>query len=377
MTELVVCRAPGDELSEFGGLLLSRPPREVDVVAVFAHPRVPDLAAGEARFRAACRAAGAREARLLPFAHLEHDPVDPRLIAAHLCELGQYTRIYTHSIQDPRPLCQRTAAAVGRAASTVWTTAGGGGVDEIEQGSPHAFERRLALLAEHYPDLLAEDWIQARDLRAVHLLQQHPGERLYRYFAGYVDWHVGDFDYCRPWELETSAYERRRYAAELDALRRFPWQTLVEVGACEGAFTERLLAAFPERRVIAVEPDPFFFTSLQQRLGGRAELYQADASAAGELACDVVFMSSTVYYLWKIPYPMLRNARYVVVSHATRYHRDRLDPVLRAQGFVALHEDVVPACVEPMEGILEVKYGTEIKTWQRCAAAPGQGRSSH
>src|SRR5512142_2485059 len=126
MTDLLVCRAPGDELADFGGLLLSRPPGAMDVIAVAAHPLQPASGDGERVLQAAAKAAGARSARLLPFAHLERDPLDPRLIAEALGPLDHYERIYTHSVQDPRPLCARIAAAVGLCAPVVWTLAGGG-----------------------------------------------------------------------------------------------------------------------------------------------------------------------------------------------------------------------------------------------------------
>jgi hypothetical protein len=365
MTDLLVCRAPGDELADFGGLLLSRPPGGLDLVAVAGHPLRPARAEGERVLQAAGRAAGVREARLLSFAHFAHDPVDPALIAEALGPLDGYRHIYTHSVQDPRPLCARIAAAVGSRAQEVWTVAGGGVVDQVIRSPAAQFARRMALLSEHYPDLLAEDLIAARELRDVLLLQRHAGDHLYRYFRGYVEWHPGEFDYASPWALESSAYEERRYAAELEVLHRFPWQRLVEVGACEGAFTERIRAAFPERQVIAFEPDPWFFERLRRRVGESAETRRRDAEAAGAVPCDVLLFSSAIYYLWKMPYRMLRNARHVVVSHARRFHRDRLDNFFLAQGFETIHRAEVPACVEPMEGILEVKYGTEIRVWRR------------
>lgn len=365
MTELVVCRSPGDELAEFGNVLLSRPPGEVEVVAATAHPLQPAHADGEAILQSAARAAGARQARLLPFAHLPQDPIHPGLIAEALGPLDHYQRVYTHSVQDPRPLCARIAAAVGARAQEVWTPAGGGAVDEVLRCPKTAFERRLALLSEHYADLLEEGRIEPWRLRDTDLFQRHPGVNLHRYFRICVDWHMGEFASGQPWDLETSAYEQRRHEAELAVLYLFPWECLVEVAACEGAFTERLCNAFPSRQVIACEPDPFFFASLERRLAGRADLRRIDAEAAGEIPCDVLFMSSAIYYLWKMPYPMLRNARHVVVSHAARYHRGQLDNVLLSQGFELMHRATVPACVEPMEGILDVKYGTEIKVWRR------------
>lgn len=365
MTDLLVCRAPGDELAEFGGLLLTCAPGDMDVVAVAGHPLRPSHTEGERVLQAAARAAGVRRARLLPFAHFAHDPVDPALIAEALGPLDGYARIYTHSVQDNRPLGARIAAAVGSRVPEVWTAAGGGAVDQVIRSPSAQFARRMALLSEHYADLLAEDLIPARELRDTLLLQRHAGDRLYRYFRGYVEWHPGEFDYTQPWSLESSAYEERRYAAELEILHRFPWQRLVEVGACEGAFTERICAAFPGRDVIAFEPDPWFFERLRHRMEGRAETRRGDAEAAGAVECDALLFSSAIYYLWKMPYRMLRNAHHVVVSHARRFHRDRLDHLFLAQGFDAIHRAEVPACVEPMEGILEVKYGTEIRVWRR------------
>ncbi len=370
MKTLVVCCTPGDELGTFGNLLVSLPRGSFDVCAAFSHPLLPVHAEGEAVFTAACRALGARAARLLPFACLD-DAVDLSALMEALGGLEGYDRVYTHSVQASRPLAARLAAAVGHSAAEVWTRAAGGRVDEQITATEQGFARRLRLLERHYPDLLVEGYIAARDLRNVDLYQRQSGAGLYRYYRGYVDWHVDDFDYHDPWDLGDSDYEQARHEAELSVLERFPWASLVEVAACEGAFTHRLCERFPGRRIVAVEPDRFFFDSLTQRVGRCAELHRGDAECAGDLDCDVVFLSSAIYYFKRMPYRMIRRAKYVVLSHSLPYHRERLDPFMRAQGFEVIQQAALPPRIEPMEGILEVKYGTDIKVWGRTGRGVG------
>ncbi len=44
---------------------------------------------------------------------------------------------------------------------------------------------------------------------------------------------------------------------------------IVEIGACDGTFTEKLANRFPKARIIAVEPVPSLFAAAQERLQGR------------------------------------------------------------------------------------------------------------
>lgn len=366
MAGLIVCRSPGDEAALFGALPLARPEETFDLLAVFAHPLRPAHGEGEGALRRAAAELGIRNVRLLPFAHREEDGVAPETIAAHLPELDKYERIYTHPVQNPRPLARRVAAAVGLRRSEVWTAAAGGAVDEIVQLPPAAFARRLDILNRHYPDLLEADLVSPRELRSVDLFQKVAGRSLYRYYRGYLAWRPDAFDYSQPWDLETSPYERERYDAELEVLSRLPWRSLTEVGACEGAFTERLIERFPGRRIVAYEPDRYFLRTLRRRVGGRAEVREGDCEAAGREPCDLLFVSSLIYYCPHLPYGMLETpAEHVVVSHAPRYHREILDPAFLARGFVRTARESVPPRIEAMEGLLEVRYGTEIAVWRR------------
>jgi hypothetical protein len=366
MATLIVCRAPGDEVADFAGLILARPNETFAVAAVFAHPLLPDRHAGEAALRLAAGALGVAETWLLPFAHLEGDAIDPELIARHLPDMSRFQRVYTHAVQDSRPLARRVAAAVGSCRQEVWTTASGGEVTESVRCRPALFARRLDVLNRHYPDLLTAGLIPAEKLRNIDLFQRVNGESLYRYFRGYLDWRVNSFDYRQPWGLESSPYEQERYAAEMRVLASLPWQCMIEIGACEGAFTEMLCARFPDRTIIACEPDDHFFSSLQARVGDRAVVRQADCEAAGAEPCDLLFISSLIYYCPHFPYRMFKTpAEYVVVSHAPRYHRESLDPALQANGFRCLSRETTAPKVEEMEGLLEIRYGTEIARWQR------------
>lgn len=363
MKNLIVCRAPGDEVAAFGGLILAQPEARFDVIAVFAHPLQGENEHGQRILERACAELNVTQARLLPFAFIDESQ-DVGLISEALGDLSGYARVYTHSVQDASRLAQYAAAATGAMCQQVWTLAGGGVVDETVTNAGAVFQRRLDILNRHYADLLREDHINPATLRNVDLFQRIDGASLFRYFKGTLDWHANEFDYAHPWDLETSAYERMRYAAELETLSGLPWSRLIEVGACEGAFTQVLLERFPDRDIVAYEPDRHFYERLCRRVGARAKTRCADGEAAGTEPCDVLYLSSAIYYFWRLPYRMLaQRPRYVVASHAARYHRERLDPMLRAAGYVLKSERDVLARVEPIEGVLSTRYGTNIKVW--------------
>lgn len=364
MKSLVVCRSPGDEVAAFGGLIMAKPEVRFDVVAVFGHPLCSDWEQGRRILENACADLNVKNVRLLPFAHLD-EPLELGLITEALGDLSGYARVYTHSVQERSRLAQCTAAAVGASRDQVWTLAGGGMIDETVAYHGAVFQRRLDILNRHYADLLREEFIDPGGLRNVDLFQQMHGASLFRYFKGTLDWRANEFDYAQPWDLETSEYERARYAAELEVLSELPWRRLVEIGACEGAFTHALVERFPDREVVAYEPDRHFYERLCKRVGARAQVRCADGEAAGAEACDVLYLSSAIYYFWRLPYRMLATRpRYVVASHAQRYHRERLDPMMHACDYVLETERDVPARVEPVEGILATRYGTNIKVWR-------------
>ncbi|MFC8828228.1 hypothetical protein ACFT9I_23110 [Streptomyces sp. NPDC057137] len=86
-----------------------------------------------------------------------------------------------------------------------------------------------------------------------------------------------------PWEFGSSPYEKDRLdatAAWILGHRAETGESLVEVGACEGALTHRLIAA--GRTVHATEPNPLFRTRLAEAVRG-TETVRVSAQDLAEL----------------------------------------------------------------------------------------------
>ena len=185
-----------------------------------------------------------------------------------------------------------------------------------------------------------------------------PHERI-RTFMGLPQVSVSD-----PWFLASSDYEEERYQLELCALDRVPWNTLVEVGACVGAFTLRLLEAYPDRTITACEPYEPFARELEARVKGRARVLPIGADQAVPES-DVLFASSCLYYVRPFPVTLLNHrATYCVLSHCYRYQKRIVEPCMRAMGHELVSEDELPARVEDSYGLLDVKDGTVIQVWR-------------
>ncbi|QHZ00266.1 hypothetical protein SSPS47_34770 [Streptomyces sp. S4.7] len=106
-------------------------------------------------------------------------------------------------------------------------------------------------------------------------------ERLFALLASLDDEAASIAD---PWEFGSSAYEKDRLdatAAWVLGHRDATGESLVEVGACEGALTHRLVAA--GCAVHATEPNPLFRTRLEKAVGG-TETVRVSAEELADLA---------------------------------------------------------------------------------------------
>lgn len=108
-------------------------------------------------------------------------------------------------------------------------------------------------------------------------------------------WSRGD-----PWQLETSSFERERYAQLSAVLDRSHYPRALEIGCGAGAFT-RLLAPRTER-LLAVDVSTTAIAAAQSRYGDMepiefraANIMDYDPKAEGPW--DLIVMSETIYYL--------------------------------------------------------------------------------
>jgi SAM-dependent methyltransferase len=129
-----------------------------------------------------------------------------------------------------------------------------------------------------------------------------------------VDWH----DWFRRWETQQEGYvpEREaRFAMMLDVLSALlPAQFVaLDLASRPGSISQRLLAHFPEARVIAVDMDPVMLAIGQGALGtvgGRLRWIQADLASSdwlrtlGDARIDAVLSATALH--WLEPEPLAR-----------------------------------------------------------------------
>jgi hypothetical protein len=107
------------------------------------------------------------------------------------------------------------------------------------------------------------------------------------------------------------------------------------------------------------------YEQLRQRLGATAEIIHGGAEDVSG-ACDVLFVSSVLYYLKKFPSGLLRvPCERLVVSHLREYHDTVVTPVLCSAGWVCESRRELAPRIEPFCGFLVRKDGTEVAVWRR------------
>jgi hypothetical protein len=177
-------------------------------------------------------------------------------------------------------------------------------------------------------------------------------------------------DASDPWYLGSSDYEEARYRLELSVLSNLHWTSLVEIGACVGAFTLRLIELFPGRQITACEPYEPFVNALRIRLGQRARVIHRGADETVPQA-DVIFASSCLYYARPFPIKLLRiRAKYYVFSHCHRYQKGVIEPCMTALNYELLSEEELPARVEAAYDLADVKDGTVVQVWRGEPSSP-------
>jgi len=108
-------------------------------------------------------------------------------------------------------------------------------------------------------------------------------------------WKRGD-----PWELETSDFERKKYARLIAMLNQSKYARILEIGCGAGAFT-RLLAPMAQR-LIALDVSSSAIAAARAAQGSFKEVEfrvanVMDYDPKAEGPWDLIVMSETVYYL--------------------------------------------------------------------------------
>lgn len=107
-----------------------------------------------------------------------------------------------------------------------------------------------------------------------------------------------------PWDFETSGYEAAKYAATLEALPRFAYDSAFEIGCSIGVLTEKLAARC--ERLFAIDVNEKALAQAQQRCANLPQVHLQKMQIPDEFPAekfDLIIVSEVGYYLsvedWK------------------------------------------------------------------------------
>jgi len=355
---LVVVAHPMDETLFFSTVCAG-----ADVIAVREEGGPEWSEKRTAAFHAACEALGARRGEVRGLTGLKG--------------LGDYARVYTHSPQEDSAWHREVCLAVSREYGTLRVPAlsacptEGGLLDE------ESFLRKLSVLDGPYGEGggCASPLGGLPGVEAFTRVEREDVVRTLSLTKPEIHAELAD-----PWCFATSPYERERYEltarllGEL-ATRGAAPKHIIDLGACEGRMTERLLESFPGARVEAVESEPHFSARLRERLGGEARVRVVEASALEvPLEADLVVMAEVLYYL---PSESLRglvgrvSARHLLTSYGGGFGEE-VAALLREAGWREELSGTVPTRLEPVDGVSSPLWirraGTEVRLWSRATS---------
>jgi SAM-dependent methyltransferase len=128
-----------------------------------------------------------------------------------------------------------------------------------------------------------------------------------------------------PWNFETDAYNAMRFDKIVDAIRRVPHRSILDVGCAEGHLTRRLCAI--GERVVAIEVSPTA-AARARKAAATAEVIQTTLDEAEfDQRFDLVLCAETIYYS-SDPVAVVRKlnslGHFILVTY-TNYEGDELD----------------------------------------------------
>ena len=133
-----------------------------------------------------------------------------------------------------------------------------------------------------------------------------------------------------PWDFGTSRYELDRLDASTTWVCKWVYprvHSIVEVGACEGALTERLLGA-GFSRIVACEPNGEFRDRMVARLNDRVEVRDStlEALSQGGPNADFYVLSEVLYYVADLAVLNRLPTKRLLVSANEQYVRKVVEP---------------------------------------------------
>lgn len=168
-----------------------------------------------------------------------------------------------------------------------------------------------------------------------------------------------------PWGLCGSSYESRRHGSEFELLDDVSWMSLVEVGACTGVFTRRLINAYSDRQIVAVENNELFLAQLRAMSDSSLNVFEGSIFDYKTTA-DVFVLSSCIYEMPAFPTHVFNLARTAILtSHRGDFERNVVAEICAAHGWRLHASREVPPAIEIYCGEPIMRDGSLANLWVR------------
>lgn len=384
MKNLLVVAFPGDEVVYFGGLLLqTRKHTDWTIVVVLNNPIEEEKEGIMPYFNNSCIFLGAKKVISLDLSEMQIPLYSIDMIVEKLQSISAFNfdNIFTYNVIEEVLERQITAVAVAKVFDKIHVRSMGGKSNLIIKLSEAELNKKINLINVNYGKRIARRKnIYGSEIKDIEAYQVFDSKDILKYYYENLSLPIYDFleepklttsikreifkDNEDPWDLRKSLYESERYSMELKSLDYINWNKIIEAGACEGYFTKMILNKYPDREIIAMEPNPSFYITLKNNLP-QIKTLNIGVQDLVE-TCDILFISSLMYYI--IPFPQnifSNNIKYILMSHNKLYHENVIDPIMRNNNFKIIYEADLPGKIEQMWNILDTKEGTNIKIWMK------------
>jgi 2-polyprenyl-3-methyl-5-hydroxy-6-metoxy-1,4-benzoquinol methylase len=132
-----------------------------------------------------------------------------------------------------------------------------------------------------------------------------------------------------PWNFETSTYERERFAVLFDEVKKYPHDSILEVGCAEGFFTGML--AELSRDIVAIDVSPTAIARARDRYPEPQFIATSLDDFRPARKYDLVVCAETLYYIRDVAGAIEKLSaagKWCVVSYLRRESK-RLDGFIR------------------------------------------------
>jgi hypothetical protein len=364
---LVLVAHPNDETLGFSSVCAG-----ADVVSVTdggSHGRTE-------KFRRACELLGAKRALSLNLPDVSPWRLPIEVLVDRRKALGIYSRIYSHNPLEPHPHHRDVAYAASKCFAEIWVRAWGGYAAEAHVLAAHAFRQKLDIINSLYLRDIApaaeDDHFAAADIAGV---EAFAPVRFPEVAQAIVLTGQELSPSCPDiWAFEASPYEIERYDRTCEVLaqasREWPVESILDLGACEGAMTLRLQHLSPSAKITAVEANAVFVPRLRERLGHNPNIDVVEASLLDlPLSADIVLLAEVLYCMPGHIMDILGRvrAKYLLTSYVGSLD-DRICRGLHHFGWRHTVAVQVLPRFEPVDGraspLMARRPGSCVRLWQ-------------